>query len=111
MSIHRKDCVNVKELIKEENRIIDVYWEEEEKASYNVDIEIEANDRIGLLSDILSAIANSKVNILAVNTKTGKDRIAIIYITLETKNLDELNNVLKYIRKVDSVFEVRRKMD
>ena len=111
VSIHRKDCVNVKELIKEENRIIDVYWEEEEKASYNVDIEIEANDRIGLLSDILGAIANSKVNILAVNTKTGKDRIAIIYITLETKNLDELNNVLKYIRKVDSVFEVRRKMD
>ena len=111
VSIHRKDCVNVKELIKEENRIIDVYWEEEEKASYNVDIEIEANDRIGLLSDILNAIASSKVNILAVNTKTGKDRIAIIYITLETKNLDELNNVLKYIRKVDSVFEVRRKMD
>jgi len=111
VSIHRKDCVNVKELIKEENRIIDVYWEEEEKASYNVDIEIEANDRIGLLSDILSAIANSKVNILAVNTKTGKDRIAIIYITLETKNLDELNNVIKNIRKVDSVFEVRRKMD
>ena len=109
VSVHRKDCVNVKELIKEENRIIDVYWEEEEQASYNVDIEIEANDRIGLLSDILKAIANSKVNILAVNTKTGKDRIAIIYITLETKNLEELNGVLKAIRKVDSVFEVRRK--
>ena len=109
VSVHRKDCVNVKELIKEENRIIDVYWEEEEQASYNVDIEIEANDRIGLLSDILKAIASSKVNILAVNTKTGKDRIAIIYITLETKNLDELNGVLKAIRKVDSVFEVRRK--
>ena len=111
VSVHRKDCVNVKELIKEENRIIDVYWEEEEKASYNVDIEIEANDRIGLLSDILKAIASSKVNILAVNTKTGKDRIAIIYITVETKNLDELNNILKAIRKVDSVFEVHRKRD
>ena len=111
VSVHRKDCVNVKELIKEENRIIDVYWENEEKASYNVDIEIEANDRMGLLSDILKAIANSKVNILAVNTKTGKDRIAIIYITLETKNLDELNGVLKNIRKVDSVYNVRRKMD
>ena len=111
VSVHRKDCVNVKELIKEENRIIDVYWENEEKASYNVDIEIEANDRMGLLSDIPKAIANSKVNILAVNTKTGKDRIAIIYITLETKNLDELNGVLKNIRKVDSVYNVRRKMD
>lgn len=111
VSIHRKDCINVKELIKEENRIIDVYWEEEEKVAYNVDIEIEANDRMGLLSDILKAIANSKVNILAVNTKTGKDRIAIIYITLETKNLDELNNVLKAIRKVDSVYEVHRRKE
>ena len=64
---------------------------------------------MGLLSDILKAIATSKVNILAVNTKTGKDRIAIIYITIETKNLDELNNILKAIRKVDSVFDVRRK--
>ena len=36
VSVHRKDCVNVKELIKEENRIIEVYWEDEEKASYNV---------------------------------------------------------------------------
>ena len=111
VSVHRKDCVNVKELIKEENRIIEVYWEDEEKASYNVDIEIEANDRVGLLSDILKTISNSKINILAVNTKTGKDRIATIYITLETKNLDELNNILKVIRKVDSVYEVRRKMD
>ena len=111
VSVHRKDCVNVKELIKEENRIIEVYWEDEEKASYNVDIEIEANDRVGLLSDILKTISNSKINILAVNTKTGKDRIANIYITLETKNLDELNSVFKGIRKVDSVFDVRRKMD
>ena len=111
VSVHRKDCINVKELIKEENRIIEVYWEDEEKASYNVDIEIEANDRVGLLSDILKTISNSKINILAVNTKTGKDRIANIYITLETKNLDELNNVFKGIRKVDSVFDVRRKMD
>lgn len=111
VSVHRKDCVNVKDLFKEENRIIDVYWEEQEASSYNVDIEIDANDRIGLLSDILKTISNSKMNILAVNTKTGKDRIAIIYITLETKNLDELNNVIKAIRKVDSVYEVNRRKE
>ena len=111
VSVHRKDCANVKDLFKEENRIIDVYWEEQEASSYNVDIEIDANDRIGLLSDILKTISNSKMNILAVNTKTGKDRIAIIYITLETKNLDELNNVIKAIRKVDSVYEVNRRKE
>ena len=41
--------------------------------------------------------------------KLTKDRIAIIDITIETKSLDELNSILKAIRKVDSVYEVSRK--
>lgn len=109
VSVHRKDCVNVKDLFKEENRIIDVFWEEEEHSSYNVDIEIFANDRIGLLSDVVKVISTTKVNIIGVNSKLGKDRIAIIDITIETKNLDELNSLLRSIHKVDSVYEVKRK--
>ena len=109
VSVHRKDCVNVKDLFKEENRIIDVFWEEEEHSSYNVDIEIFANDRIGLLSDVVKVISATKVNIIGVNSKLGKDRIAIIDITIETKNLDELNSLIRSIHKVDSVYEVKRK--
>ena len=41
--------------------------------------------------------------------KTGKNRIALIDITIEIKNLDKLNNILKSIRKVDSVYEVKRR--
>jgi GTP pyrophosphokinase len=109
VSVHRKDCVNVKDLIKEENRIIDVVWEEEKKATYNVDIEVYANDRSGLLSDVVKELNSTKVNIIGVNAKTGKDRIAIIDLTLRTKNLDELNSILRSIRKIDSVYEVKRK--
>lgn len=109
VSVHRKDCVNVKDLLKEENRIIDVSWVEEKQASYNVDIEISANDRSGLLADITKALSTAKANIVGINAKTGKDRIAIIELTLETKNIDELNSILKAVRKVDSVYEVTRK--
>ena len=109
VSVHRKDCVNVKDLLKEENRIIDVSWVEEKQASYNVDIEISANDRSGLLADITKALSTAKANIVGINAKTGKDRIAIIELTLETKNIDELNSILKTVRKVDSVYEVTRK--
>ncbi len=109
VSIHRKDCVNVKDLLKEENRIIDVSWVEEKQASYNVDIEIYANDRSGLLADVTKAISNIKANLVGVNARTGKDRIAVIELTVETKNIDELNGILKAIRKVDSVYEVKRK--
>lgn len=46
---------------------------------------------------------------MAVNTKTTKEKIAIIYISLEIVNLEELNKVIKAIRKVESVYEVKRK--
>ena len=111
VSVHRKDCVNVKDLLKEENRIIDVSWVEQKQAQYNVDIEVFANDRSGLLADVTKELANSKANIIGVNARTGKDRIAIIELTVETKNLDELNTILKAIRKVDSVYEVKRKKE
>ena len=109
VSVHRKDCVNVKDLLTEENRMIDVEWYDENKASYQVDIEVYANDRSGLLVDILKEIQTTKAKILGVNTKTTKERIAIIEITLEVENLEELNKVSKLIRKVDSVYEVTRK--
>lgn len=110
VSIHRKDCTNVKDLLSEEERIIDVEWYKEEKqGSYNVDIEVLSNDRTGLLGDIVKEITGQKINIMAVNTKTDKDRIATIDITVEVKDIEQLNKVLKAIRKVDSVYEVNRK--
>ena len=109
VSVHRKDCVNVNDLLSEENRMIDVEWYDENQSSYQVDIEIDSNDRNGLLMDILKEIGTTKAKILGVNTKTTKERIAIIDITLEVENLDELNKAQKAIRKVDSVYEVRRK--
>ncbi len=110
VSVHRKDCVNVKDLLSEENRMIDVEWyNENTETSYQVEIEIHSNDRSGLLVDILKQIGTTKAKILGVNTKTTKERIAIMDIMLEVENLDELNKAQKAIRKVDSVYEVRRK--
>ena len=108
VSIHRKDCVNVKDLISEENRMIDVSWVKEEKATYQVVIEIFANDRSGLLADIIKEISNVKAKLLAVNAKANKDRIAIVEVTLDVENKEELNKVIHNLKKVDSVYEVKR---
>lgn len=108
VSVHRKDCVNVKDLLTEENRIIDVKWYEEAKENYNVNIEIFANDRSGLLVDILNIIKEAKAKLMGVNTKTTKERIAIIDVNIEIENIEELNKLIKLIKKVDSVYEVKR---
>ena len=88
--------------------MIDVKWYEETKENYNVNIEVLANDRGGLLIDVLNAIKERKAKLVGVSTKTTKDRIAIMDINIEVENIEELNKVIRTIRKVDSVYEVRR---
>ena len=109
VSVHRTDCVNVKDLLKEEDRIIDVYWYTEKAASYNVDITVYANDRSGLLADVIQVLSNLKTKLMGLNSKATKEHIATIEITIEVENIEELNKVLKGLRKVDSVYEVTRK--
>ncbi len=109
VSVHRTDCVNTKKLLEEGNRIIDVYWSDTKKTSYSADIEVYANDRIGLLADVVKVLGDNKCNIIAVASKTNRERIAVIELTIEVENTEKLNNVLKNLRKVDSVYEVKRK--
>ena len=109
VSVHRKDCVNVNELLKEENRIIDVQWCNQEKVIYTVEIEIFANDRNGLLADIVQKINESKAKLIGVNARATKERVAITEVTLEVDSLEGLNKIIREIRKIDSVYEVNRK--
>ena len=109
VSVHRKDCSNVDQLFEEADRIIDVEWYVEEKAKYSVDIEIYANDRTGLLADIIKELNNINSKIIGVNARATKERIAITELTIEVDDVEELNKTIKTLRKVDSVYEVKRK--
>ncbi len=109
VSVHRKDCINIKDLFQEEARIIDVEWCIEEKASYKVDVELKSNDRDGLVADIAREMNTLRANMLVINSKVDKNRIVTTNMTIEVESLEELNKVLKTLRKIDSVYEVNRK--
>lgn len=109
VSVHRKDCVNINDLISQEDRMIDVYWYEDAQSSYNVDIEILANERNGLLADIIKQISSVKTRLIGINSKINKEKIVVTDITVEVENLEDLNNILKALRKIDNVYEVNRK--
>ena len=110
VSIHRANCKNIKDFFQdEESRMIDVSWVTEKKASYNVDIEVFSNDRDGLLADIISKISATKSKLIAISSRANKEKIVTTELTVEVENLEELNEVLKAIRKVDSVYEVKRR--
>ena len=110
VSVHRTDCVNVKELIEDDARIIDVQWYNQNKqTAYTVNIEVYANDRDNLLADTIKELSTLKTKIMGVNARATKEKIVIIDLSIEVENIEELNKVLKGLRKIDSVYEVRRK--
>ena len=109
VTVHRKDCKNVKDLIEDEGRIIDVYWDVQKESAYNVDITVFANDREGLLADVIKVIGSTDTRLIAVSAKASKEKVATVELTLEVKNKEELNKAQRELGKIDSVYDVKRK--
>ena len=109
VSVHRVDCTNAKNLLEEDNRMIDVYWNDKLNSSYNAEIEVYANDRDGLLKDIIKQLESAKAKMMGINAKANKEGIVLIEINLELQNKEELDKVLKTLRNVYSVYDVKRK--
>ena len=114
VSIHRKDCANILRYINQSpERLIDVEWahkEGGEAQAYPVDIQIQAFDRQGLLSDVAALLSNEKVNIIAVNTLSDKkSHTASMVLTMEIEDLSSLSRLLHKISDLPNVLEVKRK--
>jgi len=109
VSVHRTDCINIKDLFNEKGRSIDVQWVEETTGTYNANIEVFANDRSGLLKDIIKQIEGLKAKLIGVNARTNKENINNISLTVETENNEGLNKVINSLKQVDGVYEVNRK--
>ncbi|WP_319633323.1 bifunctional (p)ppGpp synthetase/guanosine-3',5'-bis(diphosphate) 3'-pyrophosphohydrolase [Sinanaerobacter chloroacetimidivorans] len=110
ISVHRKDCVNVISLPEEERqRFISVEWDKQkEDMSYDTDINILAEDRKGLFSDLSRVCEDMDVHIAGVNAKSAKDRIVNITMTLSISNTSQMEKVLRSLRSVPGVSDVYR---
>ena len=108
ISVHRRDCPNVAWLKTSPERCIEVEWEFGEENSYPVELEIEATDRVALLTNVMNAITGLRANISAVNAHTGKDHVAVINVVVEITGTDHLNSVLERVGRIKGVTAVRR---
>jgi GTP pyrophosphokinase len=106
VSVHRTDCKNVQSLAKE--RLVEVSWADEARGVFMVQIQIEALDRSGLLSDVTRVLTESHVNILNASVSTGKDRVAISKFIFEMADPSHLDHVLNQVRRVEAVYDVYR---
>ena len=109
VSIHRKDCTNLLRLAGAEmDRIIDVEWEESSVATYPVELYIDARDRKGLLRDITALVANDKINVDLLHSRTEPERSVVIEMRVDVVDVAQLNRLIDRIGRVPNVREVRR---
>ena len=111
VSVHRIDCVNIQpENMNEEerSRIIECNWADSTNGTYLCDIQIESTDRNGLLADITIAVGEHRMGIMALNSRTTKNRLAIITITLEVTDTVQLDNLIKRLFTIRGVYNVTR---
>ena len=110
VTIHRQDCTNMLNLRDENrNRLVEVEWGDAEVQTYPVTLLIEALDRRGLLSDVTRTLADEKVNVIAVNTLSDKkNQSARMAVTVETRDLQQLQRVMDKIQQLPNITDVVR---
>ena len=110
VSIHRRDCPNIEYLLMDPERVVKAEWANNAKSSYTATIQVVADERTGLLMDVSQVLAGMNISITAMTAKVDKANQNIIQIQLsfDVSSTEQLNNIIKSMRKVRSVKEVYR---
>ena len=108
VSVHRADCTNIADLKEKPERMIEVEWAPTKGSVFLVQIQIEALDRPGLLSDVTRVLSEHHVNILSATVHTSHDRLAISRFVFEMGDVTHLERVLSSVRRIDAVYDVYR---
>ncbi len=110
ISIHRADCDQLTELMSHApERIVDAVWGESYSSGYSLVVRVTATDRSGLLRDITTILANEKVNVLGVSSRSDtKKQLATIDMDIEIYNHQVLGRVLARLNQVPDIIDARR---
>ena len=113
ISIHRTDCINIINLPSDERvRLIDAEWQQPEgegnKERYSTEIQIYANNRIGMFVDISKVFTERQIDITSMNVRTSKQGKATIIMTFDIQGIEELNRLTDKLRQIEGVLDIER---
>jgi GTP pyrophosphokinase len=106
VTVHKLECPNVVHE-REKERLVEVEWGQAEEV-YPAKVQVDAWDRVGLIRDITSIVAEEKVNITAVSFANRDNHTTSTLLTLETKGLAQLSRMMEKIEGIRGVISVNR---
>ncbi|WP_308222460.1 bifunctional (p)ppGpp synthetase/guanosine-3',5'-bis(diphosphate) 3'-pyrophosphohydrolase [Frankia sp. AgB32] len=114
VSVHRTDCSNLSGLRGgPHDRLVGVEWAPSSGSMFLAVIQVEAQDRTKLLSDVTRVLSDRHVNILSASVATSRDAstrepVAISRFTFEMGDAKHLGHILSAVRSLDGVYECFR---
>ena len=109
VSVHSDSCPNVRNLLYDPERQIDVAWAGEKGAFYAIELDVVTDDRPGLLADLTQAIAGEGSNIRRIEARSAEDLKGYVSVSLETSDLKHLEKIVARLKAVSGVREVIRR--
>lgn len=114
VSVHNSACQNIlssRFSPENEGRWVGVHWadnSEGRNALYEAQLGILINDRVGILSEIVSALSDMKVQILHINTNNINGFEILMSLKISCKNVDHYHSIVSRLRSIESVKDIRR---
>jgi len=106
VTVHRVDCINIKNLDPE--RKVEVTWHREPGETYPVKLKVMTEDKKGMLAAVSNVISASEGNIVEAKVVTTPDRNAIFHFVVEVTDSAQLKKIMGGIRRVQGVNWVSR---
>lgn len=109
VTVHRIDCANIINIDEaDDERLINVEWQMDANASFFARILVEGVDNTGALNELARIFADEKINVHALNAKSGDDNIAYYDINIEVKSKKELSDLIAKIKKKKNILRITR---
>ena len=111
VSIHTKSCTNVPDDISkagEPDRWIAAYWDSNVREEFKCTLQIFCLNRIGLLADVSSLLANMRIMINDISSRNTKDGRAMVMVTVSVNGVEHLNSLVQKLAKIEGVLSIER---
>lgn len=106
ISVHKKGCSNIP---SDNDRLVDVTWNMDASNYYFTNIYVYVAAGFNLLVNIITEVGKMGSIVRSCNTKEF-DNKTVYEINLRIKDKEELENIMKNIRKIHNVIEVKEEM-
>lgn len=108
VSVHRTDCKNITSEENHDERLIDVSWASGKKVLYVATLLAKGSDRPYLLMEVINKIGELKMSLKVINARVTKENKAIMNLSVEITDTEQLDVLIKNLRKIDGILEVIR---